>query len=79
MNDRLDISALSDDACDNLIQIFMKARPNLAVELVALTNEEPDPDPACGRFRGCVKNWWPVLQYDDDDLPNLCNSTERWE
>ncbi|CAD7950841.1 unnamed protein product [Amoebophrya sp. A120] len=59
----LDLCSLSDDACNNLIGIFLKAKPAMAVELVDLCEEEQDPDPACGRFRGSIKSWWPEKGY----------------
>lgn len=59
----LDLCALSDDACDNLIGIFLKARPALALELVDLAEAEPEPQVAQGRFKGKIKSWWPEKGY----------------
>ncbi|CAD7932043.1 unnamed protein product [Amoebophrya sp. A25] len=59
----LDLLELSDDACDSLIAIFMKARPGTAIDFLDLCAEEPLPDPAQGRFRGNIKSWWPEKGY----------------
>jgi len=59
----LDLSSLSDDACDNLISIFLKARPSLALELIDLAENEPDAEVSQGRFKGRIKSWWPEKGY----------------
>lgn len=59
----LDLATLSDDACDALIKIFLKAKPACAVHLVDVSAPEPPLDPAQGRFRGFVKSWWPEKGY----------------
>ena len=63
LQEMLDLTTLSDDACENLIEIVLKAKPACAMELVDVSGPEDTPNPSTGRFKGHVKSWWPDKGY----------------